>query len=119
MNLAEQPNSSMKKKLVLGILLLVLASIVTLSTAYTSKIEVSNKEELRSLSCGWPMQFITTNQSWRDPPYPWKVHCTGSQWGDPVEFSWLKFIGDAIFFYAIICIIALGLCRLFASCHHR
>ena len=88
------------------ILILVLAIFLTISTAY-KKVEVLNKSELNNLSCGWPIQYISSGfeTSRYDPPYPWKANCIGlvvGGWGDPIDICWVRFIFDVAFFYLLI-----------------
>ena len=94
---------TMSKKVIINVLLLVLAIFLTISTAY-KKVEVLNKSELNNLSCGWPIQYISSGfeVSRRDPPYPWKANCVEGEWGDPVDICWGCFIFDISFFYLLI-----------------
>ena len=85
------------------ILILALAVFLTISTAY-KKVEVFNKSELNNLSCGWPLQYISSGfeTSRRDPPYPWKANCIEGEWGDPVDICWGCFVFNIAFFYLLI-----------------
>lgn len=91
----------MRKKFLLHIIFVALAFAAVWITAY-QKTEVFNKDDLHTLSCGWPLSFIASNQSWRDPPFPRDILCFAGEWGDPIEFYWLQFIIDVLMFYAII-----------------
>ena len=57
-------------------------------------------EELNS----WPFEFMVNDQSWRDPPFPWKISCLSGEWdyGTIRSFHWPKFIIDVLVFYALI-----------------
>ena len=93
----------MRKKFLLHTLFLVLACIMTLSTAFRD-VEVFSKADLSAVSCGWPLQFIVQDQSRYDPPYPWTVRC-GLPFSleDPIRFfHWPQFIIDVLAFYAFI-----------------
>lgn len=92
----------MKKRMKI-IIVLVLAIFLTVSTAY-KKVEVFNKSELNNISCGWPMQYISSGfkVSRNDPPYPWKTNCINGEWGDPVDINWKYLIFDVAFFCLLI-----------------
>ncbi len=87
------------KNIVGYFIILLLTILVVLSIAHQTTIEVSSKEELRTLSCGWPLEFILNNQDWRDPPYPYSIRCFASQLGDPVKISWQPFFLNILIFY--------------------
>lgn len=93
----------MKKKFLLHMLFVVVALIAVWITA-NQKVEVSNKDNLRTLSCGWPLKFIVNDQSWRDPPFPWKISCLTGEWDYAAKklFRWPQFIIDILVFYALI-----------------
>ena len=91
----------MRKKFLLHILFITVAFIAVWITV-SQKVEVFNKDDLRTLSCGWPLKFMVNDQSWRDPPFPWKISCFAGEWGDPIEFRWPQFITDVLVFYALI-----------------
>ena len=91
------------------ILVLVLAVFLAIATTY-KKVEVFNKSELNNLSCGWPLQYISSGfeENRYDPPYPWKKNCigfVGGSWGDPVDICWGCFIFDVAFFYLLIVVL--------------
>lgn len=67
----------MKKKIKI-IFIFALAIFLTIATTY-KKVEVLNKTELNNLSCGWPIQYLSSGYetSRLDPPYPWKTNCVG------------------------------------------
>ena len=88
------------------ILILVLAVFLAIATTY-KKVEVFNKSELNNLSCGWPIQYISSGfkENRYNPPYPWKANCVGlvgGGWGDPVDICWGCFVFDIAFFYLLI-----------------
>lgn len=91
------------------ILIFILAVFLTISTAF-KRVEVFNKSELNNLSCGWPIQYISSGfeVSRYDPPYPWKTNCINGGWGDPVDICWGCFIFDVIFFYLFILALSYG-----------
>jgi len=94
----------MSKKVIASIL--VFAIFLTVATAY-KKVEVLNKTELNNLSCGRPIQYISSGYetSRYDPPYPWRTNCiglAGGGWGDPVDIYWGGFVFDIVFFYLLI-----------------
>lgn len=93
----------MRKKFLLHILFVALAFVAVWITA-NQKVEVFNKEDMSALSCGWPITFIVNDQSYRDPPFPWKLSCLGGEWSYSVKqsFSLPQFIIDILVFYALI-----------------
>ena len=66
---------------------------------YQTKIEVNSKEDLRTLTCGWPLEFVLNNQEGRDPIYPYLIGCTSGEWGDPIKISWRPFFANVFVFY--------------------
>src|SRR3989338_9625698 len=92
----------MRKKFLLHIIFLVIAFVVVWIIIVNQKIEVFNKDDLRVLSCGWPLKFIVNDQSRIDPPFPWKISCLGSPLDDPFKFYWPQLIIDVLIFYAFI-----------------
>lgn len=91
----------MLKQILLHTLFLVLACIAVYLTTW-KLIEIRVHSDLNALTCGWPLKFIMNDQSWRDPPLPWKMGCLSSIWGDPIKFYWQEFIIDITLFYAFI-----------------
>jgi len=89
------------------IFVFVLAVFLAISTIF-KKVEVFNKSELNNLSCGWPIQYISSGYetSRYDPPYPWKTNCGNGEWGDPVDICWECFFFDIVFFYLLILILS-------------
>lgn len=87
------------KKILVHFILLIVAIVVVFGIAHYTKIEVNSKEDLRTLSCGWPLEFVLNNQDWRDPPYPWKIKCLAGEWGDPIKISWHSFFINVFVFY--------------------
>jgi hypothetical protein len=92
----------MKNKFFLHIIFIALAFIAVWIIVANQKVEVFNKEDLRTLSCGWPFKFAVSDLSYRDPPFPWKMSCLSGEWGDPIEIHWPQFITDILVFYALI-----------------
>lgn len=88
------------KNIISNVFLIVLAIFLTISTMY-KKVEVFSHADLNVVSCGWPLNFVTQDQGWRDPPYPWKAPCFASPLENPTKFYWQYFILDAAFFYLI------------------
>lgn len=93
----------MKKKFLLHMLFIVVALVAVWITA-NQKVGVFNKDDLHTLSCGWPLKFIVNDLSYRDPPFPWKMSCLGGEWSYAVKksFSLPSFIIDVLAFYALI-----------------
>ena len=100
----------MRKKLLLHSFFLVLASLITISTAFKS-VEVLNKSNLNHLSCGWPIQYANNGfgESRWDPPYPWTIRCINGGWGDPIRIYWPQFVIDVAFFYTVIVLLSFGI----------
>ena len=90
----------MAKRLLPHLFLLALAMFITFTTAYR-RVEVSSKEDLRELTCGWPLPFAVSDQSWRDPPYPWKASCMDGEWGDPIALLLPQFVINVAAFYVL------------------
>ncbi len=83
------------------IIVLALAILVTIFTLLGS-VEVYEKSDLFTISCGQPLHFITQDQGWRDPPYPWKVPCFASPLESPTKFHLELFVFDVAFFFLLI-----------------
>ncbi len=92
----------MRKKFLLHILFIIFAFVAVWITASQQKVEVLNKDDLRALSCGWPLKFVESDLYYRDPPYPWKISCFEGEWGDFPTFHWPQFIINILLFYALI-----------------
>ena len=99
----------MQKKVLFQILLLMLACFSVYVTAATTKIEIQEHSDLKTLSCGWPLKFIMNDQSQLNPPLPWKIACLGGQWGDPMGIYWPQLFIDIAFFYALISLFSFGI----------
>lgn len=95
------------KKIIINILLFALAGFIVTSTALKS-VEVFVHSDLNAISCGWPLNFITQDQGWRDPPYPWKVPCLASPLENPTKFYWPQFIINVVFFYLLVLVLFYG-----------
>ena len=91
----------MKKRTKIILIFLLAVFLVTVVSTFGG-VEVFKKSDLNAISCGWPLHFITQNQSWRNPPYPWTVPCFSSPLESPTKFYWGRFIFDVAFFYLII-----------------
>lgn len=96
----------MSKKVIINVLFLVFAIFLTIATAY-KKVEVFSQPELNNLSCGWPLQYISSGfeESRYNPPFPWKANCVEGEWGDPVDINWGYFVFDVAFFYLFIMVV--------------
>lgn len=93
------------KNISFSVFIFFLAAVSTVATIYR-RVEVLNKVELKSLSCGWPMQYISSGypESRLDPPYPWTDSCVnliGGGWGDPIKVQWPNLILNLGFFYSL------------------
>jgi len=100
------------KKITFKVFLFVLAIFSVVASAYMN-IEVLNKMELNNLSCGWPMQYLSSGyyESKLDPPYPWTANCmslVSGEWGDPVSIQWINLIVNVIFFYLFLSVLFYG-----------
>ncbi len=82
--------------------LLIASVFIVYIIAITQNVTVFNKEELRMISCGSPLEFIIDDQSWRDPPYPWTTSCGVGEFGDPVVIDWLALLGNVIIYYILL-----------------
>jgi hypothetical protein len=102
----------MRKKFLFHIIFLALAFVVVWVIAANQKVEVFNKNDLRNLSCGWPLTFAVNDQSNRDPPFPWNIYCLSGEFGDTIEIHWPQFIIDALIFYALIVFLWSALTRI-------
>jgi hypothetical protein len=95
------------------LVLLLLSVIAVVGVAHQTKIQVHNKTDLQTLTCGWPLQFIENDQSWRDPPFPWEVECLGREWGGSLKVLWLLFSLNVIIFYMGFALLWSGCRKLF------
>jgi len=81
--------------------LIAIAALIIFSTPFLQKVTVYSKTDLMSVQCGWPLSFITLDQSWQDPPYPWQVHCSPVRGYDTTaDYNWTAFVVNAALFYA-------------------
>lgn len=92
-------------KIKLGVFVLLLAVVSTVATAYM-RVAVLDKAALNNLSCGWPIQYLSSGypESRLDPPYPWTASCAdllGGEWGDAIKVQWLNLIINVGFFYLL------------------
>ena len=90
------------KYLILIILFFVFCGVVFFSTA--GGVWVHSDDDLQHISCGWPLKFGFSDQSWRDPTYPSgqypvKLSCL-STWGDG-EIWWPAFFANVSIFYLV------------------
>jgi hypothetical protein len=92
----------MPKKALLCLFVFLLSIFLVFLTVQLKEIEVSKQSELEHISCGWPLPFIDQNQSWRNPPFPWKVRCGIFNLESPTEYNLTNLAIDTAFFYAIL-----------------
>jgi len=97
------------KKNQINLLLCVLAVSFTIATTY-KRVEVFDKTEINNLSCGWPIQYLSSGyvDSVLNPPYPWAANCVdllGHGYGDLLDARWAYFIFDTVFFYLLLSVI--------------
>ena len=89
------------KTILIYSVVLITAIISTWLTTVFQQVTVQDKEDLRAVSCGWPFTFVTSNQEWRDPPYPYKLKCLSGEWGDSIIIRWKLFLLDVLVFYLL------------------
>jgi hypothetical protein len=89
----------MKRNSVIHLTLLLIAILTVFGIAHKTVIEVHSKEDLRTLTCGWPLEFVTNDQSWRDPPYPYPINCLSGELGDRGTYHWQSFFINVFAFY--------------------
>lgn len=80
------------------IALFLLAVFVVFGIAVKTTIEVHNKEDLRTLTCGWPLEFVENDQDWRDREFPYTIHCISGELQDP-RIDWKIFFVNVLMFY--------------------
>ncbi len=96
----------MKRKIIFHFILIVIAGFFVIISSNIESVTITKKEDLTSIACGWPLDFFTEDESWRDPPYPWEMHCVLV----PVSmldtfvrsYSWSNFLLNILFFYILI-----------------
>ena len=93
----------MKKRMKI-ILVFILAVFLTMATTFGG-VKVFKKSDLYAVSCGWPSSFIVQDQSWRDPPYPYRTPCPASPLESPTKFYWERLVFDVAFFYLLILVL--------------
>jgi len=91
----------MKKRIKIILIFLLAVFLVTIVSTFGG-VKVFKKSDLNIVSCGWPLSFVAQDQSWRDPPYPYRVPCPASPLESPTEFYWERFVFDVAFFYLLI-----------------
>lgn len=88
------------KTILTYVALLMVAVVSTWLTTF-QQVTVHDREDLRAISCGWPLTFVTSNQEWRDPPYPHTLKCLSGEWGDSIIIQWKAFLFDVSMFYLL------------------
>ena len=87
------------KPILIHVVILVVAIASVWLTATFQQVTVQNKEDLRAISCGLPLTFMTSSQEWRDPPYPYTLKCLSGEWGDSAVMQWRPFALNVLVFY--------------------
>ncbi|MEN9922379.1 MAG: hypothetical protein RL097_656 [Candidatus Parcubacteria bacterium] len=87
------------KSILTHLVILIVAIVSVWLTATFQQVTVQNKEDLRAISCGWPLTFVTSNQEWRDPPYPYTLKCLSGEWGDSAVMQWSSVALNVLVFY--------------------
>ena len=75
----------------------VLAALGTLAVPTT----VSTQQELSDIRMGWPLAFVSQDQSAYEPPFPFRTRIHPPQ-DHPLGLSVLPFLLDVLFFYAFL-----------------
>lgn len=57
---------------------------------------VYNKTDLVKVRCGWPLGYMIQDQSWRDPPYPWRTNCGFFALEEPYVVFWPQLLSDVL-----------------------
>jgi len=89
----------MRKIIITHLLLLLLAAALVIVIVNQTDVTIINDGDLLSVSCGWPFEFVTNDQSWRNPSLPWKTSCIGGEWGDNLTIIWSALIIDIVVIY--------------------
>lgn len=105
----------MKRKIFPHIVLIVTACLLVLVASQMTSITITQKEDQKSVVCGWPFPFFTEDQSAKDPPYPWETHCgipVGSGFSNTFirSYSWLNLFLNVFFFYVLAALTYFGIC---------
>ncbi len=88
------------------VLLGVVATVLALSITFFQESTVHSKNDLKAIQCGWPFVFITLDQSWKDPPYPWKVNCSPARgYATTANLFWPALLGNVTAFYIALILI--------------
>lgn len=90
------------KSILTQISLLIASVIIVYIVAITQNVTVFNEEGLRMVTCGLPLEFITDDQSWRNPPYPWTTSCLKGEIGNPTIINWSALLGNIIIYYILL-----------------
>lgn len=81
----------------------VIAAFTVIGVAHQTEIEVHSKTDLQTVTCGWPLKFIENDQSWRDPPFPWKIDCLSGEWSGSLKVLWLPLaLNIAMFYFSLV-----------------
>src|SRR3989344_798566 len=89
------------RKIITHLLLLLLAAVLVVGIINQIDVTIIDDVDLQSVSCGWPFEFVISDQSWRDPSLPWKTNCLDGEWGDNLEIIWIAFILDSYHIHRI------------------
>lgn len=99
----------MLKKFFLQCLFFTLAAVVVLLIATYTKVEVFNERDLSGVSCGWPLNFMTQNLNFYEPPFPSTFICLeGFPYHARPTFYREPFLVNVILFYGVINILFFG-----------
>lgn len=75
----------MKNKYRLVIIILIFTSLVLISP-FMSKVTVQSAEELKNVTFGFPLPFVSQDQSQYDPPFPYDASLA-SPWENPTTID--------------------------------
>ncbi|NPV28470.1 MAG: hypothetical protein HPY58_02210 [Firmicutes bacterium] len=84
----------MRKKLILGISLLLAAAGIVLATLFLPVAVETGTEELRAVRLGWPFWFVVQDQSCYSPPGDVWTTCFLSPWECPFAVVWWRFLAS-------------------------
>ncbi len=82
--------------------LLLLATVMVIGVAFQEKVYIVEESDLQAVSCGWPLTFFVSDQSWRNPPLPWYTNCFAGEWGDRFVIIWFSLIINILAFYLVL-----------------
>jgi len=75
---------------------------MVIGIAHQEKVFVIEESDLQAVSCGWPLIFLVSDQSWRNPPLPWQTSCFAGEWGDRPVIEWSSLIINVLIFYLVL-----------------